>query len=531
MDSGAVMEGSVQAAICAVCYRVLSADNQMPADIDICMECKFLYIEGLESPARGSPSRTRNTSRRRMRRRQRRSRYNTSASVDRFTQHVINFYRQNQAAYEHYESAVWTEIPESLWQQSISRSTPSESRRWHQVSDTESDGLDNTDSLYGESESNASFGRYRAFHGESDGISISTNGGDSDASVYDQSLLDTDLFGRPGDSDINSDTDIDPMQAGVTHWDLDDLEGNGEMEEDGEGVWGDGDGDGDGVFPEYEGVVHWRVQQMTRGNASNAIDNLDVLEPYDGGDYLDARNMDEMLAYFAEYPENDMSMRGPPPASVSFVNSLPLYIIKDEHVKNQDSTCCAICKDALTVGTVVNQLPCLHIYHPSCILPWLRSRNSCPLCRFELPTDNKDYEDNKRNSKVTLVHRSFNNGGLQRVTEERLSGLVEANEAVEVGVRDGVIENRDLQDGNSSSERLSEEGGGPGRWFFYAAATPIFSLVGIVLVLWLGHPIISRRGNHHLVTTLEGGGPRQLDVLSDSPIRSVERSRRWWSLF
>ncbi|KAK8571419.1 hypothetical protein V6N12_027508 [Hibiscus sabdariffa] len=54
-----------------------------------------------------------------------------------------------------------------------------------------SDGFDNLDSFYGESESNASFGRYRVFRGEGDAISFSTYGGDSDASMDGHSFLDT----------------------------------------------------------------------------------------------------------------------------------------------------------------------------------------------------------------------------------------------------------------------------------------------------------------------------------------------------
>ena len=44
-------------------------------------------------------------------------------------------------------------------------------------------------------------------------------------------------------------------------------------------------------------------------------------------------------------------------------------------------------------------LPCGHMFHDNCVTKWLKIHNTCPLCRFELPTDNADYERlrNQRN--------------------------------------------------------------------------------------------------------------------------------------
>lgn len=97
---------------------------------------------------------------------------------------------------------------------------------------------------------------------------------------------------------------------------------------------------------------------------------------------------------FGQLLENDSGLKGSPPAAKSFVENLPLVELTEEELKEKDVVC-AVCKDEVTVEEKVGKLPCSHCYHGDCILPWLNIRNTCPVCRYELPTDDDDYEQSK----------------------------------------------------------------------------------------------------------------------------------------
>lgn len=67
-------------------------------------------------------------------------------------------------------------------------------------------------------------------------------------------------------------------------------------------------------------------------------------------------------------------------ASVEAVVALP-------SVEGGGGVECVICKEEMIEGRDVCELPCQHIFHWKCVLPWLGKRNTCPCCRFLLPTD------------------------------------------------------------------------------------------------------------------------------------------------
>ena len=59
----------------------------------------------------------------------------------------------------------------------------------------------------------------------------------------------------------------------------------------------------------------------------------------------------------------------------------------------ENKNLCAICKGEIFVGEKVKRLPCLHHYHSDCIFPWLKIKNTCPLCRFELQAEEPDLRE------------------------------------------------------------------------------------------------------------------------------------------
>ncbi|MCL7027001.1 hypothetical protein MKW94_001512 [Papaver nudicaule] len=49
-----------------------------------------------------------------------------------------------------------------------------------------------------------------------------------------------------------------------------------------------------------------------------------------------------------------------------------------------DTNTCVICMEKFEARTVVTYMPCSHMFHEYCLVPWLQENHSCPLCRFEI---------------------------------------------------------------------------------------------------------------------------------------------------
>ncbi|CAI9767408.1 unnamed protein product [Fraxinus pennsylvanica] len=148
-------------------------------------------------------------------------------------------------------------------------------------------------------------------------------------------------------------------------------------------------------------------------------EGVDLGLPTNLGDYFIGPGLEQLIQQLAE---NDPNRYGTPPASKSAMEGLPVIKITEE-ILSSDSSQCAVCKDSFELDEGAKQMPCKHIYHKDCILPWLELHNSCPVCRYELPTDDPDYENQKmgqsNSSNTNTNSNNNNNSGLGSVGGEQ----------------------------------------------------------------------------------------------------------------
>ncbi|OAX40082.1 hypothetical protein K503DRAFT_855607 [Rhizopogon vinicolor AM-OR11-026] len=102
------------------------------------------------------------------------------------------------------------------------------------------------------------------------------------------------------------------------------------------------------------------------------------------GDYV--FNQEALDQVITQLMEN--SAGRPVPATEEIISNLPREVLMERSpLLDKD---CAVCKEQFQLATedpeeqVVVILPCKHPFHQPCILPWLRSSGTCPVCRYSL---------------------------------------------------------------------------------------------------------------------------------------------------
>ncbi|KAJ0044940.1 hypothetical protein Pint_06344 [Pistacia integerrima] len=123
--------------------------------------------------------------------------------------------------------------------------------------------------------------------------------------------------------------------------------------------------------------------------------------PRSMSEFLLGSGFERLIEQLSQIDMNGIGGFEHPPASKAAIESLPFVYIDVSHVEMESH--CAVCKEAFELGSEAREMPCKHIYHSDCILPWLSLRNSCPVCRHELPADNN--QDNEEETVGLTIWR------------------------------------------------------------------------------------------------------------------------------
>ncbi|XP_018398567.1 PREDICTED: E3 ubiquitin-protein ligase RNF126-B isoform X1 [Cyphomyrmex costatus] len=123
------------------------------------------------------------------------------------------------------------------------------------------------------------------------------------------------------------------------------------------------------------------------------------------GDYVWGRDgLDAIVTQLL----NQMDGTGPPPLSRNQIDEIPTTTITQSQVDCKLQ--CSVCWEDFKLSEPVRQLPCQHVYHAPCIVPWLELHGTCPICRQNLGDQNQAEANQDAGANIagsTLAGSSF----------------------------------------------------------------------------------------------------------------------------
>ncbi|MQM00248.1 hypothetical protein Taro_032976 [Colocasia esculenta] len=175
--------------------------------------------------------------------------------------------------------------------------------------------------------------------------------------------------------------------------------------------------------PRLPGDLGWAPPDQPHGALGSDDDDFDAMDDLEdtAGEEEDEEAFDRLfnriVSSISEDITGEAAVGGVRAASKSAVEAIPTVRITEASLAADPCLLCAVCKEEFALRTEARRLPCGHIYHPDCILPWLSQHNSCPLCRFLLPTE--DEERRRSLDRADRPHVAL--GNLLNALEEDMS--------------------------------------------------------------------------------------------------------------
>ncbi|GMI56235.1 hypothetical protein ScalyP_jg1030 [Parmales sp. scaly parma] len=172
-----------------------------------------------------------------------------------------------------------------------------------------------------------------------------------------------------------------------------------------------------------------------------------------------ANNADMLLGGFSgaglggAYPgtSNNPSFdsTAPPPASEKSIRQLPQISVTADDLLDEANKECCVCLESHSIGSNATRLPCGHLFHRPCIENWITKNCTCPVCRFELETDNASYEVHRKERMASRKPR-FHKHDLDRLTVRELKSLLSSFQIP----TDGLIDKEELKNALCQSGKI-----------------------------------------------------------------------------
>lgn len=146
-----------------------------------------------------------------------------------------------------------------------------------------------------------------------------------------------------------------------------------------------------------ENFIQDFILNLSEGVAQAA--QLPVLFLGNPGDYVWGQDgLDAIVTQLL----NQMDGTGPPPLPRKQIDEIPTVTVSQYHIDTKLQ--CSVCWEDFKLSEPVKQLPCLHLYHAPCIIPWLELHGTCPICRQHLgdPHSAEVHQDTVGRSLVAL---------------------------------------------------------------------------------------------------------------------------------
>lgn len=143
------------------------------------------------------------------------------------------------------------------------------------------------------------------------------------------------------------------------------------------------------------------ILQTLSGSNESTFGNASMFFMGNPGDYAWGREgIDTIVTQLL----NQMDTTGPPPLPKDKIDEIPNVEITQEQVDHKLQ--CSVCWEDFKLNESVRKLPCLHVYHQNCIVPWLELHGTCPICRKSLTPEAPDVTNSLRNVASAFMRSS-----------------------------------------------------------------------------------------------------------------------------